>query len=84
VDDARRAARSENGGTGNESPLVLSGQEEYTNPHTGELELDTTDWQHRRVIHGTVILTDDEDADPNALPVANSDDFQHSPVRPRR
>ncbi|MCP3915505.1 MAG: hypothetical protein GY711_08125 [bacterium] len=71
--------------THNENYLVLTGQEEFTNPHTGEVELDTNNWEHRWVTpDGSVYLTDDEDRDPNVLRVANRDDFQRSPVRKRR
>jgi hypothetical protein len=66
-----------------ENYLMLTGQEEYINPYTGEVERDTNEYKHRWTdLHGNVVLTDDEDLDPNQL-THNKDDYRRTKVRPR-
>lgn len=67
-----------------EDYLMLTGQEDFVNPHTGEVERDTNEYKFRWLgENGDVVLTDDENIDANQL-FHNRSDFKRSPVRPRR
>ena len=66
-----------------ENYLMLTGQEEYINPYTNEVERDTNEYKHRWTdLHGNVVLTDDENLDPNQL-THNKGDYKRTKVRPR-
>ena len=67
----------------NDNFLVLTGQEEYVNPHTGETEVDTDAYRYRwKTDGGDVYYTNQEDVDPNTF--LQRTDYQRSPVRKRR
>ena len=52
----------------NDNYLVLTGQEEYVNPHTGKVELDTNAYKFRWVNSGgDTYYTDLESEDPNLI-----------------
>lgn len=68
----------------NDMYLMVSGQEDYINPYTGEVETATNEWKNRWVNSlGHVIYTDDPAYDPNADPDVRVRDFRRSEVRPR-
>ena len=68
----------------NDGYLNLTGQEEYVNPYTGEVELGTNEWNHRwQNDSGDVIYTDDSSYDPNRDPTLHVQSFRESKVRPR-
>ena len=63
--------------------LVLSGQEEYLDPVSGETVVDTDAWRFRwRNAAGDVYYTDREDEDPGAF--LHGAGWTRTPVRPRR
>jgi hypothetical protein len=67
----------------NDNFLVLTRQEDYVNPHTGEVELDTDAFKHRWVTAaGDYYYTDHEDENPNLF--FNRTDFKRTPIRKRR
>ncbi len=67
----------------NENYLVLTGQEEYVDPETGEVEVDTNAFHHRWTTPGGgAFFTDDEDANPNDL--LDRSDFRWSRVKSER
>ena len=67
----------------NDNFLVLTGQEEYVNPHTGEIELDTDAFKHRwETPQGDVYYTNREDEDPNTFLHQNG--YKRTKVRKRR
>lgn len=67
----------------NDQYLVLTGQEEYVDPHSGDVVVDTDAWRCRwRNAGGDVYYTDREDEDPNAI--FHSDGWVRTPVRTRR
>lgn len=52
----------------NDNYLVLTGQEEYVNPHSGKIELDTSAYKYRWVNPGgDVYYSDREEENPNIL-----------------
>ncbi len=64
--------------------LTLTGQEDYTNPYTGETEIRPDGWKHHwQNASGEVIVTNDADYDPNLDVRVNRTDFKKSKVRPR-
>ncbi len=64
--------------------LFMTAQEEYVNPHTGELEQGSNQWKHRWVNgKGDIVYTDDPKYDPNWDPAARRTDFKLSRLRPR-
>ena len=66
-----------------ENYLMLTGQEDYVNPHTGEVERDTSDYQYRWAApNGDMVYSNDMNFDPNKLPDVQSN-FELSRVRPR-
>jgi hypothetical protein len=68
----------------NDNYLVLTGQEEYRNPHTGETEVDTNAFRYRWVnAIGNYYYTDREDLDPNTF-LHGGGNYARSPVRQRR
>ncbi len=67
----------------NDNFLVLTGQEEFVNPHTGETEVDTDAFRYRwKTDGGDVYYTNQEDIDPNTF--LQRTDYQRSPVRKRK
>jgi len=66
----------------NDQYLVLTGQEEYVDPHSGETIVDTGAWRCRwQTAGGDVFYTDREDEDPNVL--LSRTGWQRTPVRKR-
>lgn len=65
-----------------ENYLCLTGQEDFVNPYTNEVERDTSDYRYRWVTPGgDRVYTDDESFNPNL--VSNRTDFKLTPIRPR-
>lgn len=81
VDD-KRAVNAENRHSG---WLFLTGQDDYVNPHTGEVEQGSNQYKHRwENSSGDVIYTDNPNYDPsrdNAL--RGRSDYKVTPLRPR-
>jgi len=66
----------------NDNFLVLTGQEEYVNPFTGEVETDTNEYQFRwETPAGDRFYSDRETDDPNRI--FKRTDYQRTPVRRR-
>jgi hypothetical protein len=64
--------------------LSITGQNDYVNPHTGEVETGTDGWKHRWVNSaGDVIYTDDPGYDPTRDPRVGRTDFKPSQLHPR-
>ncbi len=64
--------------------LNLTGQEDYTNPFTGETERGTNEWNYRWVNEqGDVICSDNQNYDPNNDVSIKIQGFKKSPVRKR-
>jgi len=67
----------------NDNFLVLTGQEEYVNPHTGKVETDTNAYQYRwETGGGDVYYTNSEDENPNHF--LHQTDYKRTQVRKRR
>ena len=67
----------------NDNFLVLTGQEEYVNPHTGEVEMDTDSFQYRwKTPSGDVYYTDREDENPNTF--LDQSGYERTRIRKRR
>ncbi len=65
-----------------ENYLALTGQEDFINPYTKEVEQDTNEYRRRWVgLDGDIIYTNDTEFDPNI--VTHRTDFKLSRVRPR-
>ena len=68
----------------NDQYLKLTGQEEYIDPHTGEIEITRDEGMYRwRTDGDEEFFSDDRDDDPNVESVANRSDWRRSPIRPR-
>jgi hypothetical protein len=68
----------------NDMYLNLTGQEEYVNPFTNEVETGTNEWNHRWSSNSDfVIYSDDPNFDPNRVPELNHFEFKMSPVKKR-
>jgi hypothetical protein len=64
--------------------LEITGQEDYINPHTGEVEVGSNQWKNRwQSAHGDVVYSNDPNYDPNFDPKADHTDYKRSPVRQR-
>lgn len=64
----------------NDNYLVLTGQEEYVNPHSGKKELDTSAYKYRWVNPGgDVYYSDQEGENPNHL--LNKSGYKLTPVK---
>lgn len=62
--------------------LTLTGQNEYTNPHTGRVETDTNEWSNRwQNAIGDIIYTNDRNYDPNVDPALHLTGFKRSVPR---
>lgn len=67
-----------------EDYLFLSGQEEYVNPFTKEVEQDTNEYTCRWTNHsGDMIYSDDDRYDPNKVRELNNVEWKKTPVRKR-
>lgn len=67
----------------NDNFLVLTEQEEFVNPHTGEVETDTDAYKFRWITPGgDIYYTNREDENPNTF--LQRTDYKRSPVRKRR
>jgi len=68
----------------NDMFLTLTGQEEYVNPYTNEVEIGTNEFTNRWVTEGgDVVYAPDDNWDPNTTGVLNRIDWKRSEVRPR-
>ena len=70
----------------NDMFLTLTGKEEYVNPYTNQVEVDSGAWRHRWVNEsGEIVFTNDESYNPNVVPDPpfNRTDFKRSQIRPR-
>jgi hypothetical protein len=68
----------------NDMFLTLTGQEEFVNPYSGEVEVDSDGWAHRWVNEsGDVLFSDSDEYDPNLDERLKRSDFKRTPVRPR-
>jgi hypothetical protein len=67
-----------------ENYLILTGQEEYVNPYTKEVERDTSEFAHRWVTaSGDYVYTNQSTFDPNREPALNQVEWQATPPRKR-
>jgi len=67
----------------NDNFLVLTGQEEYVNPHSGEVEMDTDAYRYRwKTSGGDVYYTNREDEDPNIF--LQRGDYSRTLIRKRK
>jgi len=67
-----------------EDYLFLSGQEEYVNPFTKQVEQDTNEYKYRWTNHsGDMIYSDDNRYDPNKIRELNNVEWKMTPVRER-
>lgn len=68
----------------NDMYLNLTGQEEYVNPYTQEVETGSNAWNRRWVnANGDVVYSDDPNYDPNRDQAINHTEFKETPIRPR-
>jgi hypothetical protein len=64
--------------------LFISGQEEYTNPFTGQTDIDTSYYPYRWMNkQGDVIYADENSFDPNELEEYKTREWKRSPTRQR-
>jgi hypothetical protein len=62
----------------------LMEQEEYVNPYTNEIEIDSNQWRYRWINENEdVIYTDDQDDNPNVDIRLNQSGFKRTPIRKR-
>jgi hypothetical protein len=67
-----------------ENYLFLSGQDEFVNPYTREVERDTSYYKHRWVNpNGDYIYTDEDAFNPNQERTLNQVEWKTTPIRPR-
>ncbi len=67
----------------NDNFLVLTEQEEFVNPYSGEIEMDTSDYRYRWITSGgDHYYSNNENDNPNII--LQSNDYKLSPVRKRR
>ena len=67
-----------------ENWLLLTGQEEYRNPYTGEVERGTNEYEHRwENANGDILYTNENAFDPNTVDALNSNEWKKSEVQPR-
>jgi hypothetical protein len=68
----------------NDMYLNLTGQEEYLNPYSKEVEMGTNQWDHRWSSNSDfVIYSNDSNFDPNRIPELNHYEYKKSPIRKR-
>jgi hypothetical protein len=64
--------------------LDITGQEDYVNPHTGEVEVGSNQWKNRwESGNGDLVYSNDPNYDPNFDPKAAHTDFKRSVARAR-
>ena len=64
--------------------LNLTGQEDYVNPFTNEIETGTNEWNHRWSSNSDfVIYSDDPNFDPNRVKELNHFEYKRSPIKKR-
>ncbi len=81
---AERRARA-NAEINNDQYLTLTGQEDYVNPHTKEVERDTNAFKYRWVTpNGEYAYTNVEHYDPNVDPEEKRRGWKRTPVRERK
>lgn len=67
----------------NDNFLVLTEQEEYVNPHSGEIEVDTDAYKYRWATPGgDIYYTNREEENPNIF--LQRTDYKRTPIRKRR
>lgn len=67
-----------------ENYLLISGQDEYVNPYTQEVERDTSSYKRRWVnANGDYLYTDEDAFNPNQERALNQVEWKLTPVRPR-
>ncbi len=67
-----------------ENYLFISGQDEYVNPFTKKVELDTSAYRHRWMNNqGDILYTDENAYDPNKYEQRPNLEWKATPVRPR-
>lgn len=67
-----------------ENYLFITGQEEYVNPFTKKVELDTSAYQYRWMSnHGDILYTDENTYDPNQYEKRPNYEWKKTPIRPR-
>ena len=67
----------------NDNFLVLTGQEEFVNPHTGEIEVDTDAFRYRwETPGGDIYYTNREEENPNTF--LQRGDYARTQIRKRR
>jgi hypothetical protein len=67
----------------NDNFLVFTEQEEFVNPYTGDVEVDTDAYEFRWITPGgDIYYTNREDENPNIF--LQRTDYERSPVRKRR
>lgn len=67
----------------NDNFLVLTGQEEFVNPHTGDVETDTSEYRYRwETPGGETYYTNKQGENPNLL--LHQSGFELTPIRKRK
>ena len=67
-----------------ENYLFLSGQDEYVNPFTKKVELDTSAYRHRWMNnHGDILYSDENAYNPNEYEKRPNYEWKQTPARPR-
>ena len=67
-----------------EDYLMLTGQEDYVNPYTKEVERDTSEYKYRWATEqGDMLYTNEYGFDPNKQRDLNHQEWKLTPVRPR-
>jgi len=67
-----------------ENYLSISGQDEYVNPFTKKVELDTSAYRHRWMSNqGDILYTEENSYDPNKHEQYPNREWKRTPVRPR-
>jgi hypothetical protein len=67
-----------------ENYLFITGQDEYINPFTKKVELDTSAYRHRWMNnHGDILYTDESTYDPQEHEKRPNYEWKKTPVRPR-
>ncbi len=67
----------------NDNFLVLTGQEEFVNPHTGKVEVDTDAYRYRwKTQSGDIYYTNREDENPNTF--LHGGGYERTRIRKRR
>ncbi|MBF0528682.1 MAG: hypothetical protein HQK55_05310 [Deltaproteobacteria bacterium] len=62
--------------------LLISGQDEYRNPFTGQIEQDTSQWRYRWVNNeGDVLYTDENSYDPNRHEEYNTREWKRTEAK---